>query len=35
VEPGAEPDIRHRASRVRKVADSTNGTEVPILRYGE
>ena len=34
-EPGAEPDIRHRASRVRKVADSINGTEVPILRYGE
>jgi len=33
--PGAELSIRHRASRVRKAAASTNGTEVLFSRYEE
>jgi hypothetical protein len=32
-EPGAELVVHHRASRVRKVAGSTNGKEVPMCKY--
>lgn len=32
---GAEAGKGHRASRLRKAAGSTNGTEVPIIEYCE
>ena len=33
--PGSELAVRHRASRVRNRACSTNGKEVPMRGYGK
>ena len=34
-EPGSELDVRHRVSRLRNNANSTNGKEVLSCRYGK